>query len=352
MNIKKAYDDSEIFHPILEGFKTPPIFIKDRSPLSEYLSISNLGDKKRDDVYLVSQLYDACANNVDCTDPCTMYKDQCVHKNRIKPFRELSKELGNKISGKFTLDPFNFIIYDSNQLYKIILCLKTNRCYFLFNVGEYKLFRVDDIVRHILEIHSYQPSAHLVLCGHSMGGSIALQCAEYIALNNIELFKTCTVIALAPYPSLDTDILNHQPNVFVYVCAMNIHGNLYIDPVYYVNDYKKNHKLPVHLLQLDEHKHITETITSEMKSCIHYTKPLVYGLNLLTLHHLITYLNFFCLLYDKKYLSEFAKKIYSFPKSQRATLIQLYAYETNKTYKEIVEGILKGGRRKTKKICR
>ena len=120
MDARLVMNDSDIFIPLLQQFENlPPAFINNRTPLSEYLSISSLGSKKISDTYLLPQLKDDCVQIPldDCLqqERCAVYKTRCVHKSRITPFRELSKEMGNKIQGKLTVEPFVFIIHKSHE---------------------------------------------------------------------------------------------------------------------------------------------------------------------------------------------------------------------------------------------
>ena len=113
---------------------------------------------------------------------CVVYKDhKCINKTRIKKFKEISDKLGNKIQGKFTLKPYKFIIYDSSLFYKIILSLNTKNIYILFNSGRYlNDTNIENLNLSVLldSIIKNLDDYSLVICGHSMGGSIALKCAE------------------------------------------------------------------------------------------------------------------------------------------------------------------------------
>ena len=124
--------DMDVISPMLK-ITNPKPFIHDRSVLSEFLSICNLGTKDKKDHFLI-HADDPCETRaiMDCeTDKqCKVYKDKCVNPSRIQPFRELSKEMGHRIQGKFTMEPFEFIIHDSSHYYKIILSMKTKRVFY------------------------------------------------------------------------------------------------------------------------------------------------------------------------------------------------------------------------------
>lgn len=84
--------------PTICSQKIEPFLIK-RDPLSEYLSICNLGAKSTKDHYLLPQEEDPCSTrpHYECNDPCKIYDFKCVDGSRVKPFRELSKEMGHRI---------------------------------------------------------------------------------------------------------------------------------------------------------------------------------------------------------------------------------------------------------------
>ena len=51
----------ELVEPILEAFKiNPPTFISENDRLSEFLSISTIGTKQKEDKYLIPQHEDSC----------------------------------------------------------------------------------------------------------------------------------------------------------------------------------------------------------------------------------------------------------------------------------------------------
>ena len=323
--MQQAIKDSEFFSPIIEKISSgmPVPFIRDISPLDEYLSISNIGTKQKSDTYLLPQVDDGCEQiSIDmCTTEldkytqlplCTVYKSKdkslCVHNSRIKKFADLSKEMGNKFQGKLTYTPYNFIIYEAYKFYKIIVSLQTNRFYFLFNIGSYvsnfDRQLLQEIKDKIIKIGK-EENTQIVLCGHSMGGSLALKCSEVIALEDITFFnKNCITIAFAPFPALDTEILNNLPNVSVYFTAIQIEDRVYIDPFYYKNDAKKRHKLPFTLLKIHNDKVISEFITDSDKFITVSSKlshVLVEAIGLIDLHLLTSYLNMFYLFYSVYY---------------------------------------------------
>jgi len=294
--------DGELVEPIFETLKNnPPKFIVANDPLSEFLSISTIGTKTIKDQYLIPQQEDQCTTRqpvvCEVDDRCKLYKDQCVHSSRIKPFRELSKEMGNRIQGKFTFEPNDFIIQDSTVFYKIIISMKTKRLYVLFNSGfyiqDFKNFNLKQVIDIILNT---EIDVKVVLCGHSQGGSIALKTAEIMATHHSAVFKErCMVIALAPFPSLKTDILYDSTNVHVYLTAIKINERLYVDPVYCKNDKQRKHYLPFIVLLLDG-KRVSELVVRDefhpMNETIGETiNRIIFG----QLHALSTYLNFFYL---------------------------------------------------------
>ena len=77
--------------PTIVSGKTVP-FLTDRDPLSEYLSICNLGAKGRNDEFLEDEPDECTTHPIDqCHEPCKVYKfKQCVKASRIKHFREVS----------------------------------------------------------------------------------------------------------------------------------------------------------------------------------------------------------------------------------------------------------------------
>jgi hypothetical protein len=320
-----VFRDFDFFTPIIERIATqmPLPFIRDISPLDEYLSICNIGTKQKSDTYLLPQVDDNCEQqsidmcSIDLDKHtqmpiCNVYRSKdkvlCVHNSRIKKFAEFSKEMGNKFQGKLTHTPYHFIIYESYNFYKIIVSLQTKRFYFLFNIGNYvdnfdrKLLR--EIKNKILTIGE-EENTQIVLCGHSMGGSLALKCSEILALEDIDFFrKKCITIAFAPFPALDTEILNNIPNVSVYFTAIQIEDRVYIDPVYYKNDAKKFHKIPFTLLKINNQKIVSEVIT-DPDSFITVSSKLselfTKNIGLINLHVLNSYLNMFYLFYSMYY---------------------------------------------------
>jgi hypothetical protein len=286
---------------IFDSFKVnPPSFIRENDPLSEFLSISTLGVKTTQDQYLIPQQEDSCTARqleiCELDNHCQLYKNQCVDSSRIKPFRELSKEMGNRIQSKFTFEQNDFIIHDSSNFYKIIISTKTKRLYVLFNTGSYifdfKSFNLKQVIDIIL---STDLDVNVVLCGHSQGGSLALKTAEIMATYHSTLFKErCTVIALAPFPSLNTDILYDSTNVHVYFTAIKTNENLYIDPVYFKNDKQRKHYFPSTVLLLD--KKVTElVVTGDFHPMNETIKETINRIFFGDLHALSTYLNFFYL---------------------------------------------------------
>jgi hypothetical protein len=137
----------------------------------------------------------------------------------------------------------------------------------------------------------------VVLCGHSQGGSLALKCAELIATENLPFFKErCTVISLAPFPALETDILFSQEvkeckNVHVYFTAVQTNGHVYVDPWYFENAKKRKHYLPLTLLLLD--KTVKEVVTEDFHPANDHIQGLFNHDMFDSLHSLFMYLNFF-----------------------------------------------------------
>lgn len=289
------------------GSELPPPFIHDRSPLSSYLSISTLGTKSNRSDYLLPQEDDICATRplAECEldKECNIYKDtkgtdKCVNPSRIKPFRELSKEMGNRIQGKFTVTPFQFIIHDSTSFYKLVLSVETRHLYVLFNIGSYihdfAHYDLTSLVKRLLRDREYK----IVLCGHSMGGSLALKTAEMIITKNDEFFRErCTVVALAPFPALDAVLVGYE-NIFVYFVAVTVNDHLYVDPVYFMNSKGRKLYTPFRLLHLDKEvtEVVTDTITARNET---FNETVTKMLSLENLHNLNIYLTFFYLLYSK-----------------------------------------------------
>ena len=89
------------------------------SPLSEYLSFSNLGDKINK-TFLLDQP-DECEQEEDCLYPCEEYNKKCVNPTRIKTFtnaKELSLVFTTSM-GKFSI--VDSTMYKKDLFYKIIL---------------------------------------------------------------------------------------------------------------------------------------------------------------------------------------------------------------------------------------
>ncbi len=218
-------------------------FLRNRDPLSEYLSICNLGAKDRNDHYLLPQEQDPCSTRSPCNDPCKIYDFKCVDGSRIKPFRELSKEMGHRIQGRHTLTPFEFIIHDSEYYYKFVLSMITRHLYVVFSIGTYihnfSEYKLQKVINKILET---DPNFTVVLCGHSMGAALALKCAEMMATDYpVFLKERCSVIAFAPFPCLESDVLLEFKNIQVYFTAIQINGHIYVDPWFYKYKYDRKH---------------------------------------------------------------------------------------------------------------
>jgi hypothetical protein len=289
-----ANDYDDIVEMLKPFNKNPPSFLRHRDALSEFLSISTLTAKANTDVYLIPQ-EDECTERPpdQCEDPCKMYKDTCVQSTRIKPFRELSKEMGNRIQGKFTTKPFDFIIHDSGSFYKLIISMTTKTLYVVFNSGSYirdfESYHLQKLIGTILQTDKY---FSVVLCGHSMGGSLALKTAELMAIHHRSFFEKCSVIAFAPFPALETDILFEiDANIRVYFTAVKINDHVYVDPWYFKNDAKRRQYEPFTLLLLD--KKVREVVTTDF----HPTNEFIverFNHHLFdSLHTLSMYLNFF-----------------------------------------------------------
>ena len=307
-----AITDMETFGPMLIklGTKLPPSFIHDQSPLSSYLSLSTLGTKSNRTDYLLPQEGDRCEPRpieaCEIDNECKIYKDtkgmnKCVNSLRVKPFRELSKEMGNRLQGKLTVRPFQFIIHDSTSFYKLVLSVETKHLYVVFNIGSYindfANFDLDSLIRKLFES---DPTYTIVLCGHSMGGSLALKTAELIITINDAFFREkCIVIALAPFPALDKDLIGYD-NIFVYFLAVTINEHLYVDPVYYMNTKQRKLYTPFRLLHLD--KEVNEVVTDVSTFTAYndtFNERVTKILELENLHSLNIYLTFFYLLYSK-----------------------------------------------------
>ena len=221
------------------------------------------------------------------------YKNQCVQQSRIKPFNELSKEMGNRIQGKFAFNPNDFIIHGSTAFYRIIISMKTKRLYVLFNSGTYidnfKVFNLKQVIDIILDTVD-----DVVLCGHSKGGALALRTAEIMATHYTEVFKArCVVIALAPFPSLKTEILYDSTNVHVYFTAIQLKEHRYVDPVYFKNDRLRKHYLPYKVLLLENEKVSELVVRDDFHPANETIGVLMNRVIFGQLHALSTYLNFF-----------------------------------------------------------
>ena len=294
-HLELVTDEYDKMIQIFTQFDKPiPSFISRRDSLMEFLSISTLTAKKNTDVYLIPQ-EDVCTDRPpdQCYEPCTIYKDTCVHSTRIKPFSELSKEMGNRIKGKFTTTPFDFIIHDSGSFYKLIISMKMKTLYVLFNSGYYisdfESYNLKKLIEIILQTDK---DFSVVLCGHSMGGSLALKTAELMATHHPSFFEKCSVIALAPFPSLETDILFElDANIRVYFTAVKINDHVYVDPWYFKNDTKRRQYEPFTLLLLD--KTVREVVTTDFHPMNEFISEYSNHILFDSLHKLSIYLNFF-----------------------------------------------------------
>jgi hypothetical protein len=297
-----AAEDHESVMEMLRPFQTnPPAFIRDRDPLSEFLAMSTLTAKAKTDEYLLPQ-EDSCSvrplYQCEIDQQCKVYKEKCVSPSRIKPFRELSKEMGNRIQGKFTFEPFDFIIHDSGRYYRLIISMTTKRLYVLFNSGSYvhnfEDFNLPQLIDTILKTDK---DFSVVLCGHSQGGAIALHCAERMVTDHLPFFKErCTVISLAPFPALETDILFSKEvrdckNIHVYFTAVQTNGHVYVDPWYFENVKKRKHYVPFTLLLLD--KTVKEVVTEDFHPTNDRISERFNHSFFDSLHSLSMYLNFF-----------------------------------------------------------
>jgi len=285
--------------PEIVSQKTVP-FLTDRDPLSEYLSICNLGAKGRNDEFLEDEEDECTTRRIDqCPEPCKVYKHkQCVKASRIKHFSEVSDTEGQPIQGKFTRTPFHFVIIHSTALYKCIRSIETNRVYILFGIGtlirDFSRLPFDELIDFIEANYS---TNEVVLCGMSMGASLSLKFAEKMAHRNPALFETCKVIAFAPFPCLDDEFLLQFKNVNVYFTAVQFNGNIYVDPFYYTNPDNKTPFSPFTLLVLDE------TVTEVKMDDFHPVNEMKNGMMddyFMPLHSISTYILFFSLRRVKK----------------------------------------------------
>lgn len=283
--------------PSIVAQKIKP-FLTDRDPLSEYLSICNLGAKSRHDDFLEEGEDECTEHRIDqCPEPCKVYKyRQCVKASRIKQFREVSATEGQPIQGKFTRTPFHFIIIHTTELYKCIHSIETNRIYIVFGVGflirDFSGIPLDELIDFI-EANS---TNEVVLCGDSMGGSLSLKCAERMAHRNRALFERCKVIAFAPFPCLDDTFLLQFKNVSVYFTAVQLNGHIYIDPFYYKNPDKTPFS-PFTLLLWDET--VTEVKMDDLRPVNEMKNGMMDDL-FMPLHAMSSYILFFSLRGVKK----------------------------------------------------
>jgi len=301
--------------------ENPLNFIDELSPFHEFLSISTLGAKSNTEKYVdKSEGNDTCEkyNKDNCTldTQCVVYKDrECINKTRVKKFSEISDKLGNKINGKFTLKPYKFIINGSSNFYKIILSLQTKNIYILFNSGRYLNdtqignLNLSELLDSI--ITNLDMDYSLVICGHSMGGSIALKCAEIMISKNDAFFRErCTVFALAPFPVLNNKLVGYT-NIHVYVTGIYKNDHLYVDRWFtgdpdkiQSNDLPRIIYTPFTLLSLNlDDRKVTQQLIENILDFnpINSTlNSMITGaLNIFQLHNLSTYLWFFYGLHHK-----------------------------------------------------
>ena len=285
--------------PFIVAQKIKP-FLTDRDPLSEYLSICNLGAKSHHDDFLEEEEDDCTTHRIDqCHEPCKVYKfRQCVKASRIKQFREVSATEGQPIQGKFTRTPFHFVIIHSTTLYKCIRSIETNRIYIVFGIGflvrDFSGIPFDELIDFIVANYS---TNEVVLCGDSMGGSLSLKYAERMVHRNPEVFERCKVIAFAPFPCLDDDFLLQFKNVSVYFTAVKFNGHIYVDPFYYKNPDNKTPFSPFTLLLWDET--VTEVKMDDLRPVNEMKNGMMDDL-FMPLHAMSTYILFFSLLGVKK----------------------------------------------------
>lgn len=301
-HLRLVANDHESVMEMLSPFQTkPPAFILNRDPLSEFLAISTLTAKSKTDEYLIPQEDDSCnirpISECEIDKQCKIYKRKCVTPSRIKPFRELSKEMGNRIQGKFTFEPYDFIIHDSDRSYKLIISMTKKHLYVLFNSGSY-IYNFDDfkLPQLIDTILKTEKDFSIVLCGHSQGGSLALKCAELMATDHFDFFEErCSVIALGPFPALDTDVLfkkEVRKNINVYFTAVKTNGHVYVDPWYFENDKKRKHYVPFTLLLLEKES-VIEVVTEDFHPTNDHIQERFNHSLFDSLHSLTMYLNFF-----------------------------------------------------------
>ena len=268
-------------------------FLRKKDPLSEYLSICNLGAKNPNDEFLEEADDECSIHPIDtCSEPCKVYKNKCVHSSRIKKFREVQP-----IQGKHTLTPFPFVIIHTTGLYKCILSTETNRVYMIFGTGikipDFSGIPLDEYIDFMeTTLSPYE----VVLCGMSMGASFSLKCAERMAHRNPALFETYKVIALAPFPCLEDEFLLSFKNVSVYFTAVQFNGHIYVDPFFYKNPHNTSFT-PFTLLLWDNT--VTEVTMSELHPVNEMKNGMMDG-PFMPLHSIYSYVLFFSLLGVKK----------------------------------------------------
>jgi hypothetical protein len=254
-HIKK--DASVLWKKILKfGEQDLGSFLQDETPLSEFLSICNLGTIAPEKEFLSPQQVDTCSkfkkDNCPEEEGCVVFKGDCVKQFRVRKFAETSDVLGNRIEGRHTkeaLGPFSFSLIASHPLVKFLLRTKTKRLYVLFQIGEVitnfnqiyylqngkrRRFDVTAIIRQLVARIQEEPAVQVVLCGHSMGGALALHCAEVIARQHRDLFaKNCSVISTGSAAALSSPTaLAGFDNVSVYYTGGVVDGRFYIDPFF------------------------------------------------------------------------------------------------------------------------
>ena len=320
-NLKNILEDNITDNINTIPIENPPDFIDEILPFHEFLSISTLGAKSNSDIYVDKSKYqDTCTDysidDCEIDNQCVVYKErECINKTRVKKFKEISDKLGSKINGKFKFKPYKFIINGSSNFYKIILSLQTKNIYILFNSGRYlndnaiRDLKLSELLDSIIK--NLDMDYSLVICGHSMGGSIALKCAEIMISKNDAFFRErCTVFALAPFPVLNNKLVGYT-NIHVYVTGIYKNDHLYVDRWFtgdpdkiQSNDLPRIIYTPFTLLSLNLDD---RTVTQQLIENILDFNPInstlnsmiTGALNIFQLHNLSTYLWFFYGLHHK-----------------------------------------------------
>jgi len=140
-------------------------------------------------------------------------------------FNENSKLSGQVNDIEYSVLKHDKIYFDTlnNQCYYYVLkSSASNNIYVLFSLGiifdsKPESNKFETIFKYLIEYLKTLDTNTIVLCGHSMGCSIAIVLAQFLEDKHITLFEKCIVVGSAPFKCLSTSYQNKQNiKIFVY----------------------------------------------------------------------------------------------------------------------------------------